>query len=211
MNSKNFSEAMNKLEDKYITEAITCNHMSKTGTHGHIKKGFLIAALIAALLLLCAAAYAIIRSYSTTIENTTLYWYTDAGVVDSRQPGLLSPEEAAQKLAVLFMEDLKTDSEERTFKVTEYKNLSVSVMPTSQIDTETAAIYSLKEEEISPDTWLVEISVSYKYEGILSPVGPSNGEWIDILYQASPIGFLMTKDGNSYDPLSISRLLYCSQ
>ena len=103
MNSKNFSEAMNKLEDKYITEAITCNHMSKTGTHGHIKKGFLIAALIAALLLLCAAAYAIIRSYSTTIENTTLYWYTDAGVVDSRQPGLLSPEEAAQKLAVLFM------------------------------------------------------------------------------------------------------------
>ena len=157
MNSKNFSEAMNKLEDKYITEAITYNHMSKTGTRRHIKKGFLIAALIAALLLLCAAAYAIIRSYSTTIENTTLYWYTDAGVVDSRQPGLLSPEEAAQKLAVLFMEDLKTDSEERTFKVTEYKN-----------------------------------------EGILSPVGPSNGEWIDILYQASPIGFLMTKDGNSY-------------
>ena len=118
--------------------------------------------------------------------------------MDSRQPGLLSPEEAAQKLAVLFMEDLKTDSEERTFKVTEYKNLFVSVMPTSQIDAETAAIYSLREEEISPDTWLVEISVSYKYEGILSPVGPSNGEWIDILYQASPIGFLMIKDGNSY-------------
>ena len=140
----------------------------------------------------------IIRSYSTTIENTTLYWYTDAGVVDSSQPGSLSPEEAAQKLAVLFMEDLKTDSEERTFKVTEYKNLSVSVMPTSQIDAETAAIYCLREEEISPDTWLVEISVSYKYEGILSPVGPSNGEWIDILYQASPVGFLMKKDGNSY-------------
>ena len=199
MNSKNFSEAMNKLEDKYITEAITYNHISKTGTRRHIKKGFLIAALIAALLLLCAAAYAtIIRSYSTTIENTTLYLYADTGVVDSRQPGLLSPEEAAQKLAVLFMEDLKTDSEERTFKVTEYKNLSVSVMPTSQIDAETAAIYSLREEEVSPDTWLVEISVSYKYEGILSPVGPSNGEWIDILYQASPIGFLMTKDGNSY-------------
>lgn len=151
MNSKNFSEAMNKLEDKYITEAITYNHMSKTGTHRHIKKGFLIAALIAALLLLCAAAYAtIIRSYSTTIENTTLYWYTDTGVVDSSQPGSLSPEEAAQKLAVLFMEDLKTDSEERTFKVTEYKNLSVSVMPTSQIDAETAAIYCLREEEISP-------------------------------------------------------------
>lgn len=40
MNSKNFSEAMNKLEDKYITEAITYNHMSKTGTRRHIKKVF---------------------------------------------------------------------------------------------------------------------------------------------------------------------------
>ena len=110
----------------------------------------------------------------------------------------LSPEEAAQELAVLFMEDLKTAGRERTYRVTEYKNLSVSVMPTSQMDVETAAIYFLKEEEISPDTWIVEISVSYKSEGILSPVGPSNGEWIDVLNQASPIGFLMTKDGNSY-------------
>lgn len=61
-----------------------------------------------------------------------------------------------------------------------------------------AKIYSLKDEEISPDTWIVEIAVSYKYEGTLSPIGPSNGEWIDVLYQASPIGFLMTKEGNSY-------------
>ncbi len=200
MNSKRFSEAMNELEDKYITEAMTYNPMSKTATHRHfyLRKALLIAALIVVLSLLCAAAYAIIHFYSTTIENTTLYWYADTGVVDSKQPSSLSPEEAAQELAVLFMEDLKTDSEKRTFRVTEYKNLSVSVMPTSQIDVETAAIYFLKEEEISPDTWIVEISVSYKYEGILSPVGPSNGEWIDVLYQASPIGFLMTKDGNSY-------------
>ena len=39
MNSKKFSEAMNKLEDKYITEAITYNHI-QTGTRRHIKKGF---------------------------------------------------------------------------------------------------------------------------------------------------------------------------
>lgn len=200
MNSKKFSEAMSELEDRYITEAMTYSPMSKAGVHRHfhLRKALLIAALIVVLSLLCATVYAIIRFYSTTIENTTLYWYTDTGVVDSKQPSSLSPEEAAQELAVLFMEDLKTGSEERTYRVTEYKNLSVSVMPTGQIDKETAAIYFLKEEEISPDTWIVEIAVSYKYEGTLSPVGPSNGEWIDVLYQASPIGFLMTKDGNSY-------------
>lgn len=200
MNSKRFSEAMNELENKYITEAMTYHPMNKTATHRHfhLRKALLIAALIVVLSLLCAAAYAIIHFYSTTIENTTLYRYADTGIVDPKQPSSLSPEEAAQELAVLFMEDLKTGSEERTYRVTEYKNLSVSVMPTSQIDAETAAIYFLKEEEISPDTWIVEISVSYKYEGTLSPVGPSNGEWIDVLYQASPIGFLMTKDGNSY-------------
>lgn len=73
MNSKNFSEAMNKLEDKYITEAITYNHMSKTGTRRHIKKGFLIAALIAALLLLCAAAYAAIIRSSQRPSKTQPY------------------------------------------------------------------------------------------------------------------------------------------
>ena len=52
-----------------------------------------------------------------------------------------------------------------------------------------AKIYSLKDEEISPDTWIVEIAVSYKYEGTLSPIGPGNGEWIDVLYQAALLDF----------------------
>lgn len=198
MNAKKFSLALGEVNEKYVTEAIEYSGATKLATRTHFRKVLIIAAIITALLLLSAAAYAVIRYYSTTIENTTLYWYTDNGVLTSEQNTSLSPEDAAYELAVLFMDDLKAEKEGKTFRVTEYKDLSVSVMPTSQMDKETAAIYFLKDEEISPDTWVVEIAVSYKYEGTLSPIGPSNGEWIDVLYQASPVGFLMTKEGNSY-------------
>ena len=198
MNAKKFSLALGKVNEKYVTEAIEYSGTTKLATRTHFRKALIIAAIITALLLLSAAAYAVIRYYSTTIENTTLHWYTDNGVLTSEQNTSLSPEDAAYELAVLFMDDLKAEKEGKTFRVTEYKDLSVSVMPTSQMDKETAAIYFLKDEEISPDTWVVEIAVSYKYEGTLSPIGPSNGEWIDVLYQASPVGFLMTKEGNSY-------------
>lgn len=198
MNAKKFSLALGEVNEKYVTEAIEYSGATKLATRTHFRKALIIAAIITALLLLSAAAYAVIRYYSTTIENTTLYWYTDNGVLTSEQNTSLSPEDAAYELAVLFMDDLKAEKEGKTFRVTEYKDLSVSVMPTSQMDKETAAIYFLKDEEISPDTWVVEIAVSYKYEGTLSPIGPSNGEWIDVLYQASPVGFLMAKEGNSY-------------
>ena len=198
MNAKKFSLALGEVNEKYVTEAIEYSGATKLATRTHFRKALIIAAIITALLFLSAAAYAVIRYYSTTIENTTLYWYTDNGVLTSEQNTSLSPEDAAYELAVLFMDDLKAEKEGKTFRVTEYKDLSVSVMPTSQMDKETAAIYFLKDEEISPDTWVVEIAVSYKYEGTLSPIGPSNGEWIDVLYQASPVGFLMTKEGNSY-------------
>lgn len=198
MNAKKFSLALGEVNEKYVTEAIEYSGTTKLATRTHFRKALIIAAIITALLLLSAAAYAVIRYYSTTIENTTLYWYTDNGVLTSEQNTSLSPEDAAYELAVLFMDDLKAEKEGKTFRVTEYKDLSVSVMPTSQMDKETAAIYFLKDEEISPDTWVVEIAVSYKYEGTLSPIGPSNGEWINVLYQASPVGFLMAKEGNSY-------------
>ena len=203
MNAKKFSLALGEVNEKYVTEAIEYSGTTKLATRTHFRKALIIAAIITALLLLSAAAYAVIRYNSTTIENTTLYWYTDNGVLTSEQNTSLSPEDAAYELAVLFMDDLKAEKEGKTFRVTEYKDLSVSVMPTSQMDKETAAIYFLKDEEISPDTWVVEIAVSYKYEGTLSPIGPSNGEWIDVLYQASPVGFLMAKEGNSYSLKSI--------
>lgn len=168
------------------------------------------AAIIAGILVVVAIVYAIIRHYSVAtvdvnlrysapIENTKAYYYpTDGSVIGTKDNSVDSPEGVAYELSILFMEDLKAKDKSRTFRITEYEDLTVKATPTTQLDAETAATYFLQDNEVSEHTWLVEISVRYKYEGVMSPVGPSNNEWIDVLYQSSPVGFLMTRNGNQY-------------
>ena len=200
MTAIEFSNALGKINDKYIIEAI--NYVEENSTRKHpvqkIKRIVLIAAIVTAVMLLSAMAYAIIHYFSTAIENTKLYCLTGDNTIISEEQGVISPEDAAYKLAELFMQDLMTKDETRTYRVTEYKELSVTLHSTIEMDSETACIYALKESEISADTWIVEISVLYKYEGIMSPIGPSNHEWIDVLYQGSPIDFLLKRDGETY-------------
>lgn len=137
--------------------------------------------------------------YDSPIWNTKLRCYFGAGREGYADAGgVLTPEQAAQELAKMFMDDLCTESGERTFRVTEYRDLSVDVVRTTAMDEETRAIYFLSEDEIGENKWIVEISVEYKYEGVKSPIGPASGEWIDVLYQGSPAGFLMVRDGNDY-------------
>jgi hypothetical protein len=204
MKSEKLLYSIGKIREDIIEEAAPkatsySSHVKKIISFKQTKRVLLVVAIIIAMLLMAAATYAIIRHYSTPIENTKLYYYTDDGhILNSEKSKIDSPEKAAYELAVLYMEDLRIEDESRTFRITEYKDLKVEVIPTTQMDEETAAIYFLKDEEISNTTWIVEISVSYKYEGTLSPIGPSNNEWIDILYQGSPIGFLMTQEGNSF-------------
>ena len=137
--------------------------------------------------------------YDTPAGNTRLCCYSDSGRESSAEAdGLLPPKQAALELAKMFMDGLCTESAERTFRVTEYRNLSVDVVRTTAMDEETRAVWFLSEDEIGRDKWIVEISVEYKYEGVKSPIGPSSGEWTDILYQGSPAGFLMVRDGIDY-------------
>lgn len=200
MTAIEFPNALGKVNDKYIIEAI--NYVEENGTRKHpvqkIKRIVLIAAIVTAVMLLSAMAYAIIHYFSTAIENTKLYCLTGDNTIISEEQGVISPEDAAYKLAELFMRDLMIKDETRTYRVTEYKELSVTLHSTIEMDSETACIYALKESEISADTWIVEISVLYKYEGIMSPIGPSNHAWIDVLYQGSPIDFLLKRDGETY-------------
>lgn len=137
--------------------------------------------------------------YDTPAGNTKLCCYSDSGRETSAEAdGLLTPEQAASELAKMFMDDLCTESGERTFRVTEYRGLSVDVVQTTAMDEETRSLYFLSGDEIGENKWIVEISVEYKYDGVKSPMGPASGEWIDILYQGSPMGFLMVRDGNDY-------------
>lgn len=75
MNAKKFSIALGEVNEKYVTEAIEYSGTTKLATRTHFPKALMIAAIITALLLLSAAAYAVIRYYSTTIENTGVVSY----------------------------------------------------------------------------------------------------------------------------------------
>lgn len=136
--------------------------------------------------------------YSIPIENTKLYVYVSGeGDLDSEE-STTYPEEAAVELAKSFLDDLMTPSDARTFTITEYRDLKVRLLPTTDMDRESADIYVLRPSEISKDTWIVEIDVSFQYEGVISPIGSADQRWIDILYQGSPIGFLLTRNGTEY-------------
>ena len=56
----------------------------------------------------------------------------------------------------------------------------------------------LRDDEIAADRWIVQIDVEYRYEGIISPAGPGVGQWMDVLWQGSPVDFLLCRDGNTF-------------
>jgi hypothetical protein len=107
-------------------------------------------------------------------------------------------QEVALRLATLFIEDMTTESSERTFRITRYRDLSVDLFPTTEMGNAEKAEYNLTEEEISETFWIAEISVSFQFDGMYSLIGIAHKQWIDILYQGSRIGFLLQKDGNTY-------------
>ena len=71
MTAIEFSNALGKVNDKYIIEAI--NYVEENSTRKHpvqkIKRIVLIAAIVTAVMLLSAMAYAIIHYFSTAIEK----------------------------------------------------------------------------------------------------------------------------------------------
>ncbi len=121
------------------------------------------------------------------------------GAVSVISDHLLSPEEAALELATMYVENLKNDSKDRNYVITEYEDLNIkNLWRTTELDDEMISIFCLDDGEIGENKWLLEFSVRFRYEGSLDPIGPSNGEWISVLHQGSPMGYLMEKEGNNY-------------
>ena len=203
MTSMELLMAAGNIRDDLIAAAIPRGGAASAGPARRgalsLRRVLLIAAVMVILTALAATAFSLARRYATPIENIQLYCHTASGNVDRANVETVeTPEQAARLLAEMFMEDLCTPSDERTFRITAYRGLSTEVMSTLSMDEETRAVYDLRPEELCENTWIVEIAVEYQYEGTLSPIGPSSGQWIDVLYQASPVGFLMTKSGESY-------------
>lgn len=116
------------------------------------------------------------------------------------------PYEAAQAMVTEFVEDLMVPDELRTFTITEYRNLTVEVTPTLELSEADRSQYNygLSEAELGENTWIVEFNMEYRFEGVLHgpPVGPSTGlpedYWVEEVHQGSPVGFLLTRDGDEF-------------
>ncbi len=129
--------------------------------------------------------------YSMAMQNTAVYTY--------KAPADMAPADAALACAELFMNDLQAESSARTFTIEQYRDLSVELMPTADMDTKAAEDYFLQAEEISEHTWIVKMVVEFRYSGTYSPLGElPEGTWTDLLHQGSPIGFLLRQEGNTF-------------
>ncbi|MBQ7465114.1 MAG: M56 family metallopeptidase [Oscillospiraceae bacterium] len=106
-----------------------------------------------------------------------------------------SPTEAAQLLAEDFMDGLH-NQEDLSFSITDYRDLSTHVYATT--DPAIQSMYHLQDEEIAEDSWVVEMDVEFKYEGVISPIGPSSGQWCTSLIQGGPTGFLLARTSSEY-------------
>lgn len=200
MNEKILLAAITYIPETMILEAEN-NVTIKNALRSYRRRvrTFLLVSLFVTLAFLTLTGFAVYHFfYSTPIENTNLYVYVDDMVLSDTVSTIEDPEVAATVLAEMYLEDMMTASDERTFTITKYKNLNVHLYPTIGMDEDTAATYLLQPSEISENTWIMEIEVMFQYQGTLSPIGSIEGQWIDVLYQASPIGFLLTKDGTEY-------------
>ena len=200
MNEKILLEAITYIPEAMILESEN-NVTMKTALCSYRRRvrTLLLVALFVTLAFLALTGFVIYRFfYSTPIENTNLYVYVDDMALSNTVPTIEDPKVAATVLAEMYLEDMMTASDERTFTITKYKNLNVHLYPTIDMDEDAAAIYLLQPSEVSKNTWIVEIDVLFQYQGTLSPIGSIEGQWIDVLYQASPVGFLLTKDGTEY-------------
>lgn len=200
MNEKSILEAMTYIPEAMILEAENKVSM-KTAfcLYRRRARTLLLVALFAILSFLTLTGFAIYHFfYSTTIENTNLYVYVDDIVLSDTVTAIEDPEVAATALAEMYLSDMMKPSDERTFTITKYKDLNVRLQQTVGMDEETASIYLLQPAEVSKNTWIMEIDVMFQYQGTLSPIGSIENQWIDVLYQAGPIGFLLTRNGTEY-------------
>ena len=113
------------------------------------------------------------------------------------------PYEAALTLMTAYVEDLLVPAEMRSFTITEYRNLSVTLKTTLELAEAEIFNYQPVDGEMGENTWIVELRMEYRWDGVLMgpPYGPSIGHedyWADMVHQGSPRGFLLTRNGNEF-------------
>ena len=128
--------------------------------------------------------------YSTFMQNIKVYNVEDTS---------LTPEAAAQQLMTLFLDDLSRPSQVRTFQITQYKNLRVEVLPTTELKATAVLGYGLTAEEVGKMFWIVLPEYEFQYTGTLSPIGECpSGKWLNQEDQGNVRGFLLKQTEHGY-------------
>ena len=128
--------------------------------------------------------------YSTFMQNIKVYNVEDTS---------LTPEVAAQQLMTLFLDDLSRPSQVRTFQITQYKNLRVEVLPTTELKATAVLGYGLTAEEVGKMFWIVLPEYEFQYTGTLSPIGECpSGKWLNQEDQGNVRGFLLKQTEHGY-------------
>ena len=116
----------------------------------------------------------------------------------------LTPEDAADLFTRRFIDSLREEENDlahpqyKTFVVTDYRDVSFELYQTADALDD----YTLNDDEITSNSWIVEPSASFRYRGSISSIGDGRSipvdQWVTELYQGSRIGFLMSKNDDHY-------------
>ena len=136
-------------------------------------------------------------AYTTALSNPKTYSIS----------GGMDETAAAERLAAMFLDDQTEPNPARTFFLTEYRDLSVEVYPSSVGSHQPDPDWGLlpDSEWITGNTWLVYVSASFRFEGVYAPIGPpSDGLWYETLHQGSPCPLLLTETDGGYTLFSVA-------
>lgn len=107
---------------------------------------------------------------------------------------------AARILAEKMLRAMKEADPNRSFCLTEYKNLALEVVP-SALAADRTQDWGISADSalITDHTWLVYLDVSFRFTGIYAPIGPSIGDqWWNNLTQGSARPLILMKTENVY-------------
>ncbi len=156
---------------------------------------------------------------ATTTEATTAKTYHPSRTVpvetqateplysDVRMPGLYrmpisdaSDEvDAAEKLTAAMLDSMKSEDAARSFCITEYKDVSVEVLPSSTVLDSVDGEFSYGSPVVSENAWLVNPKAAFKFTGIYAPIGPPiDDRWWEGLYQGGATPMILIKTDSEY-------------
>lgn len=117
-------------------------------------------------------------------------------------PEEMKVREVAYTLAKSYLSELMAPSQARTYRITQYRDLEVELIPFSEMTREEIAFYHPTEEELregdGTDRWLMRIRVEFQYEGDMEPYGTGSGQWVTGLDTREGFDFRLSQVGNDF-------------